>query len=149
MISNGAGTMVQAMDLMEDTGLALMPLAPETVARMKASYPPFYLAQNPVDVTGSANSADYDIGIQALMEDPNVDMVMPWFVFQDTALDEGIVEVLGAAHRRYDKPILCGAMGGPYTEKISRAIQEQGVPVYHTVREWVAAARALVPGAAV
>lgn len=47
------------------------------------------------------------------------------------------------------KPILCGAMGGPYTEQISRAIQEQGVPVYHTVREWVAAARALVPGAAV
>ena len=149
MISNGAGTMVQAMDLMEDTGLALMPLAPETVARMKASYPPFYLAQNPVDVTGSANSADYDIGIQALMEDPNVDMVMPWFVFQDTALDEEIVEVLGAAHRRYGKPILCGAMGGPYTEGISRAIQERGVPVFHTVREWVAAARALVPTAVV
>jgi acyl-CoA synthetase (NDP forming) len=100
MISNGAGTMVQAMDLMEDTGLALMPLAPETVARMKASYPPFYLSQNPVDVTGSANSADYDIGIQALMEDSDVDMVMPWFVFQDTALDEGIVEVLSAAHRQ-------------------------------------------------
>jgi 3-hydroxypropionyl-CoA synthetase (ADP-forming) len=149
MISNGAGTMVQAMDLMEGTGLALMDLAPETVERMKASFPPFYLAQNPVDVTGSANSADYDIGIQALMGDPNVDMVMPWFVFQDTALDEGIVEVLGAAHRRYDKPILCGAMGGPYTERISRAIQEQGVPVYHTVREWVAAARAMVPAAAV
>lgn len=145
MISNGAGTMVQAMDLMEGTHLTMPPLTPETVSRLKEVYPPFYLAQNPVDVTGSANSADYEVGIEALMEDPNVDIVMPWFVFQDTALDERIVEVLAKASEQYDKPILCGSMGGPYTDGISQTIQGRGVPMYHTVREWVAAAKGIAP----
>jgi 3-hydroxypropionyl-CoA synthetase (ADP-forming) len=143
MISNGAGTMVQAMDLFEECGLDMGPLAAESVARLEEVYPSYYLVQNPVDVTGSATSADYEIGIRTLLEDPNVDIVMPWFVFQDTPLDEGIVDVLGKLSEGYDKPILCGAMGGEYTQKISRAIEERDVPVYHSIREWVAAARGL------
>lgn len=143
MISNGAGTMVQAMDLLEEYGLEMGPLAVESVAKLETVYPPYYLVQNPIDVTGSATSADYEIGIRTLLEDSNVDIVMPWFVFQDTPLDEGIVDVLGKLSEGYDKPILCGAMGGEYTQRISRAIEQENVPVYHSIREWVAAARGL------
>ena len=142
MISNGAGTMVQAMDLMEEYGLEMRPLAPSTVEKLEKVYPPYYLVQNPVDVTGSATSEDYKNGIEALLQDDNVDIVMPWFVFQDTPLDEHIVEVLGQLHGAYDKPILVGAAGGPYTQRMSHAIEAKGVPVYPTVREWVAAAKA-------
>jgi 3-hydroxypropionyl-CoA synthetase (ADP-forming) len=145
MISNGAGTMVQAMDLLEEYGLEMEPLAVESVAKLETVYPPYYLVQNPVDVTGSATSADYEIGIRTLLEDSNVDIVMPWFVFQDTPLDEGIVEVLGKLSEGYDKPILCGAMGGEYTQRISPEIEERGVPVYHSIREWMAAARGVAP----
>lgn len=143
MISNGAGTMVQAMDLFEEYGLELMPLAAESVEKLQKVYPSFYLVQNPVDVTGSATSADYEIGIRVLLEDPNVDIVMPWFVFQDTPLDEGIVDALGRLSKAYRKPILCGAIGGEYTQRISQAIAERGVPVYNSVQEWVVAAHAL------
>ena len=34
-------------------------------------------------------------------------------------------------------------MGGPFTEKISKQIEEANVPVYHSVIEWVTAAGAL------
>ncbi len=147
MISNGAGTMVQAMDLIEGTGLSMMPLAEETVAKLRKVYPSFYLVQNPVDVTGSATSSDYEVGIRALLEDPNVDIVMPWFVFQDTPLDETIVDVLGRLNEEYDKPILCGGIGGPYTQAMTEAIHARGVPLYHSVREWVTAARSVAHGA--
>jgi 3-hydroxypropionyl-CoA synthetase (ADP-forming) len=143
MISNGAGTMVQAIDLMGAYGLQLADPTEETLATLEGLYPPFYLVQNPLDVTGSATSADYKNGIEGLLKDPHVDIVMPWFVFQDTPLEEDIVGVLGALSDAYDKPILCGAMGGPYTEKMSNAIRAVGVPVYGTVREWVAAASAV------
>jgi 3-hydroxypropionyl-CoA synthetase (ADP-forming) len=143
MISNGAGTMVQAIDLLEEYGLQLASIAPDTVAKLKEVYPPYYVVQNPVDVTGSASSEDYKHGIEALLQDPNVDVVMPWFVFQDTPLDEGIVDVLGQLHSTYHKPILCGGAGGPYTERMSRAVERVGVPVYATVREWMAAAKAV------
>lgn len=143
MISNGAGTMVQAIDLLEEYGLNMPDIAPETVERLKAVYPGYYVVQNPVDVTGSATSQDYRLGMEALLEDPNVDIIMPWFVFQDTPLDEEIIDVLGELSDRRVKPILCGAMGGPYTEWISKEIECRGVPVFGTVRQWLAAAHAL------
>ncbi len=143
MISNGAGTMVQGIDLLPEYGLALPDLAPETVAALRAAYPPFYLAQNPVDVTGSATTTDYAVGIQALLDDPNVDVVMPWFVFQDTPVGEDIADALGELNRKAKKPILVGATGGPFTARMSQAIEAQGVPVFHSVREWVAAAMGL------
>jgi 3-hydroxypropionyl-CoA synthetase (ADP-forming) len=78
------------------------------------------------------------------MQDPQVDIVMPWFVFQDTPLEEDIVQKLGRLSRTYDKPILAGAIGGgPFTLKMSQAIEAKGVPVFHSVREWIAAARGL------
>jgi 3-hydroxypropionyl-CoA synthetase (ADP-forming) len=146
MISNGAGAMVQGIDLLSSYGLELPELSAASLTRLAEVYPPFYLVQNPIDVTGSATSQDYAVGIETLMQDPCVDIIMPWFVFQDTPLDEAIIQELGRLSRAYDKPILAGAIGGPYTERISRAIEAEGVPVFHSVRDWVAAARGLCTG---
>lgn len=143
MISNGAGSMVQAIDLLEEYGLTMPTVSSQTIEKLAEFYPSYYVVQNPVDVTGSATSEDYRIGIEALVADPNIDVIMPWFVFQDTPLDEGIVEALAELSRISSKPILCGAMGGPYTDKMSQAIESRGVPFFKGVRQWLAAARAL------
>jgi 3-hydroxypropionyl-CoA synthetase (ADP-forming) len=144
MISNGAGTMVQGIDLLKAYDLEIPDLSPESVRKLADAYPSFYVVQNPIDVTGSATSTDYEVGIEACMQDPQVDIVMPWFVFQDTPLGEDIVQKLGRLTREYDKPILVGAIGGgPFTVRMSRAIEAEGVPVFHSVREWIAAARGL------
>ena len=118
-------------------------LCPDTLRHAPGCYPPYYIVQNPIDVTGSGSSADYENGIEALLWDPNIDIAMPWFVFQDTPLDEDIVERLGRLTREYDKPILVGAMGGPYTQRMAKAIEAEGVPVFQSVRDWIAAARGL------
>lgn len=143
MISNGAGTMVQAIDLLPEYDLEMIPLASPAVEKLREVYPPYFVVQNPVDVTGSATSTDYEVGIETLLDDPLVDIIMPWFVFQDTPLDEGIVQVLSDACQRRQKPIVCGAIGGPYTNRMSDLIEAEGVPVYHSVGEWMAAAKAL------
>ena len=142
LISNGAGAFVQAIDLLEAYGLELPQLSGDIAASLKAQYPTYYVVQNPIDVTGSATSGDYEKGIEALLQDPGTDIVMPWFVFQNSPLDEGIVEVLARLNNA-SKPIVCGAMGGPYTQKMSQAIEAHGVPVFHSVRDWVSAAYAL------
>ena len=105
---------------------------------MRASQRPSGLSE-----TGSATSEDYRVGIEALLAEPNIDIVMPWFVFQDTPLDESIVDILAVLSEASPKPILCGAMGGPYTERMGQAIEKRGVPLFYGVREWLAAARAL------
>lgn len=144
MISNGAGTMVQGIDLLKPYDLEMPELSPDSLRKLLEAYPPFYVVQNPIDVTGSATSTDYEVGIEVCMQDPGVDIVMPWFVFQDTPLGEDIVPKLGRLTRSYDKPILVGAIGGgSFTTEMSRAIEAEGVPVFHSVREWIAAARGL------
>ena len=83
MIGNGAGPMVQGLDRLAEHGLSLPRLREETVAGMRELYPPHFIVGNPLDVTGSATARDYAVGIRALLNDPHVDIVMPWFVFQD------------------------------------------------------------------
>jgi 3-hydroxypropionyl-CoA synthetase (ADP-forming) len=68
---------------------------------------------------------------------------MPWFVFQDDPLEETIIDVLAEFQKQKKKPILVGAMGGPFTQKVSDQIEDHNVPVYLSVTSWVSAAGSL------
>jgi 3-hydroxypropionyl-CoA synthetase (ADP-forming) len=143
MVTNGAGPIIAAIDHFERLGLQVAELSEDTKKSLKDHYPSTYVIGNPCDITGSANADDYQFAIQSFMDDPNIDIIMPWFVFQDDPLEETIVNVLASFQRQKKKPILVGAMGGPFTEKISERIEDTNVPVYHSVIEWVTAAGAL------
>ena len=145
MCSNGAGPMIGGIDHFERLGLELAKVSQKTLDDMKAHFPPTYVIGkgNPADVTGGANAEDYRYTIEKFYEDPNVDIVMPWFVFQDDPLEETIIDHLANFSKQQKKPLLVGGNGGPYTAKISALIEKQGVPVYDDLRDWVAAASAL------
>jgi len=143
MMSNGAGTMIQAIDLFPEYGLELAALSENTLTTLNEAYPPFYVVQNPLDLTGSAVTADYVVGIETLLDDPNTDLLMAWFVFPNSAMEEDVIEALADLNQRYDKPMVCGGFGGSYTVRMARAIEARRLPVYHRVREWVAAAMGL------
>jgi 3-hydroxypropionyl-CoA synthetase (ADP-forming) len=151
MVTNGAGPIIAAIDQFERLGLQVAELAEHSKKSLKDHYPPTYVIQsgNPCDITGSANADDYRFAIQTYMDDPNVDIIMPWFVFQDDPLEETIVDVLASFQKQKKKPILVGAMGGPYTKKISQRIEDANVPVYLSVTEWVTAAGAMAKWARV
>ena len=146
LVSNGAGPMIGAIDHFERLGLQVAKVSESTLAEMKAHYPPTYVlgTGNPVDVTGGANADDYRYTIQKFMDDPNVDIIMPWFVFQDDPLEETIIDYLGEFSRQQKKPILVGGKGGPYTQRVSALIENHKVPVYDDIRTWVAAAASMV-----
>ncbi|HEY9385837.1 MAG TPA: acetate--CoA ligase family protein [Nitrososphaeraceae archaeon] len=143
MITNGAGPIIAAIDQFERLGLQLAEISEKTLTDLKNHYPSTYVVGNPCDITGSATADDYRFAIQAFMDDPNVDIIMPWFVFQDDPLEETIVDVLENFQKRREKPILAGAMGGPFTEKISTRIEDVNIPMYHSVNTWVTAAGTL------
>jgi 3-hydroxypropionyl-CoA synthetase (ADP-forming) len=149
MVTNGAGPIIAAIDEFERLGLQVAELDEKTKKSLKNHYPPTYIIGNPCDITGSANADDYRFAIQSFMDDPNVDIIMPWFVFQDDPLEETIVNILASFQKQKKKPILIGAMGGPFTQNISEQIEDTNVPVYHSVTEWVTAAGALAKWARV
>jgi len=143
MVTNGAGPIIAAIDNFERLNLELAQLSDQTIKSFKEHYPATYVIGNPCDVTGSASADDYRFAIQAFLDDPNVDIVMPWFVFQDDPLEEKIVDILGDLQKKKKKPILVGAMGGPFTEKISKKIEAFNIPVYESVITWITAASSL------
>ena len=143
MVTNGAGPIIAAIDQFEKLGLEVADLSEQSVSTFKSHYPPTYVIGNPCDVTGSANAADYKFAIQTFMDDPNVDIVMPWFVFQDDPLEENIVEILSDFNKQRKKPILVGALGGPFTQKMATRLEENEVPVYQSVNTWATAAGSL------
>lgn len=144
MVTNGAGPCVMAADSIVERGMKMAELSQETLDLLKRELPPYCVPGNPVDLTGSATSKDYDVAIRLLMEEERVDIVMPFFVFQDTPLDEGIIEVMLRIKEEYpEKPIICGASGANYTRKKTKELEEIGIPVYPTPERAVSAAYAL------
>lgn len=145
MTSNGAGPMIGGIDQLERLGLTIGKLSPELLKKMKERFPPTVPIHNgnPADVGGGANADDYRFVIQQFLDEKNIDIAMPWFVFQDDPLEETIVEYLAELSKKKQKPILAGGNGGPYTEKMTKLIEANNVPVYSDLRTWVTAASAL------
>ena len=146
MTSNGAGPIVASIDYFEKTKLLTPSLSLPTVKKINNHFPPSYIISkmgNPLDITGGATADDYKFVIQQFYDEKNIDIIMPWFVFQDNPLNKKIINYLADFSKKHKKPILVGCNGGPYTQKISRLIEEHNIPVYHDCRTWVEAAYAL------
>jgi len=145
LTSNGAGPMIGGIDHLERLGLTIGKLSPELLKKMKARFPPTVPIHNgnPADVGGGATADDYRFVIQQFYDEKNIDIAMPWFVFQDDPLEETIVGHLHDFSKKNEKPILVGCNGGPYTEKMIKLIENHNIPVYQDLRTWVAAASAL------
>ena len=144
--SNGAGPMVATIDNFERAGLSIGNISSQILKRMHKRFPPTYVIGekgNPMDITGGANDEDYRFIIQQFYDEKNVDIVMSWFVFQDEPLGEAIIDYLDGFSKKHTKPLLIACNGGPYTQKISKLIEERKIPVYDDIRTWVAAALAL------
>ncbi|HJJ22980.1 MAG TPA: acetate--CoA ligase family protein [Nitrosopumilus sp.] len=145
MTSNGAGPMIGGIDHLERLGLTIGKLSPQLLKKMKARFPPTVPIHNgnPADVGGGATADDYRFVIQQFYDEKNIDIAMPWFVFQDDPLEEIIVGYLDDFSKKKKKPLVVGCNGGPYTEKMIKLVEKHNIPVYQDLRTWVAAASAL------
>jgi hypothetical protein len=103
---------------------------------MKTHYPPTYVIENdnPTDVIGGAGTDDYRYAIKRFTDDPHIDIIMPWFVFQDEPLEEKIIYYLGEFSEQGRKPLLVGENGGPYTNKFRGSSRNTMFP-YTTTSE--------------
>lgn len=144
LVSNGAGPVVNALDLFGKKDLALATLSEASFKSMRDHFSFFYIVSNPVDITGSATSDDYDYVMTQLLNDDGVDIIMPFFVFQNTPLDEAIVEKMAAHNALRKKPIICCCTEGAYSAKMKEKLLQKGIPVFTHINEWVVAAYAVM-----
>ncbi len=141
MVTNGAGPCVAALDALEGTPLEPAGFSDETISNLKGKLPPFCIFANPLDITGSADAEMYKTSLTELAKDDNVDILMPFYVFQDGPIANSVDEMIDFLGKiaEDDKPVLSVAGGGEFTRTQQRRMQGVGVPVVQTATRMISA----------
>lgn len=140
MVTNGAGPCVVAVDWIERLRtLSVAELTKRTQGILSKNLPKGCTISNPVDLTGSAVAHDFHVALEALAQDPEVNILIPTFVFQDGMLLQTISELHETLPRlgNWGKTVVACAAGGEYTRTQQLAMQEKGIPVIETPRRVV------------
>ncbi|MGM0427966.1 MAG: acetate--CoA ligase family protein [Thermodesulfobacteriota bacterium] len=136
----GAGGIVSA-DFMEDTGLTLAPLSPETLDTLKTVYPPWMPPANPLDLWPAMERHGplkaVAVALQAVCTDPNVDGVL-LHSFVGAIMSSGDLEQAATAIQPAGKPVFCWLMGAKgEIHKFKDVARAHGIPVYRELRRAV------------
>jgi len=138
MVTNGAGPCVLTADWIGRSPVVrLGHLSYETRKRIEEKLPDFVNVDNPVDLTGSAVPEWYDMALEEMENDDDVDVIIAALTLQDEGLSGSWEKLPGILSGR-KKPILALAAGGPFTEKVSLELQRAGIPVIPFPRRVVA-----------
>ena len=75
------------------------------------------------------------------MGDSNIDILLPFFVFQDAPLASTIGHLHEAMNdvKKYRKTLIGCAAGGPFTKEQGRRFQENNIPLIPTANRVISA----------
>jgi acetyl coenzyme A synthetase (ADP forming)-like protein len=105
VLTNAGGLGILCADACESAGLALAPLAAETVASLRELLPAEASLSNPIDMLGSAVGVTYERVLPVVLADPGVDAVIVLFVPPVVA---GADEVAAAIVRAVEPDAVAG-----------------------------------------
>jgi len=140
IVTNGGGVGVMATDASEKYGVKMFDDAEELKRIYGPVTPDFGSTKNPIDLTGQASSANYQLALNASLENPKIDSVIG--LYCETALFdvENLPKVIKAATAKsveVGKPIVFSLLGGERVERCIGELRSDNVPVFADVYEAV------------
>lgn len=144
IVTNAGGFGVLTTDQLEKQGFELTNLSNETIEFLKPQMPDEVIVSNPMDLTGSADTARYKLALNKVMEDPNVDLVILIILLSLSFVESDIIDVIHAARVNYRKPIVVCTIGGQFTQMMVRMMEENEIPTFPDPRRTIAAVKALI-----
>jgi acetyl coenzyme A synthetase (ADP forming)-like protein len=112
VITNAGGPGIMAADAIEQQSLTFAKLTDKTIKKLSSKLPPAANLYNPVDVLGDALADRYEFALDAVLDDPNVDIVLvlltPQAMTEPAATAEAIVSL---SRRKPIKPIITCFLG--------------------------------------
>jgi acetyl coenzyme A synthetase (ADP forming)-like protein len=142
IVTNGGGAGVVATDAIYSNSLELAQLSEETVSVLKQKLPNYVNVRNPLDIAGDADAKRFEVAIEAMLNEKNVDMLMLILLFQTPGADSSIISSL-AKYKDAEKPIIVTTMGGAFTRLHKSIIEANGIPVYMSPNSAARALKAL------
>jgi acetyltransferase len=144
LVTNGGGAGVMAADAAAHAGVALAPLAADTLAALNGHLPPHWSRANPVDIIGDAPADRYVQTLKALLAAPDGGTVLfmhaPTAIVPSADIAQALLPVVQAAPGR----VLSCWLGDAAVRGARQAFQAAGVPCYDTPEDAVKAFSRLV-----
>jgi acyl-CoA synthetase (NDP forming) len=142
VVTNGGGMAVAAADQAGREGF-IMPRVPESAReRLKQSFPPFFVMNNPIDITGSGRDQDYYTALTEAL--PHYDAAVVIVLMGATTVTESVTELISRACHEAKKPVTCCMLQGlGYTREAMSVLLKLGIPVYPSPERAVRALSAL------
>ena len=114
-------------------------MSEKSINNLKRNLPPFFGIHNPIDVTGSGRAEHYKISLEILAKDEKIDILLPFFTFQDAPIADTIEELHKTMRtvQKFGKTLLAVAAGSEFTRLQGRRFQEHLIPLIPTAKRVV------------
>jgi len=144
VITNAGGPGIMAADAIEQQGLTFAKLTKETIEKLSAKLPPATNVYNPIDVLGDALADRYEFALDAVLDDPNVDIILmlltPQAMTEPAATAEAIVRI---TQEKPTKPVLTCFLGAEKVEEGVRILRRGNIPQIDAAEGAVATAKVM------
>ena len=131
VITNTGGIGIMAVDALEERGLKVPELDDETKKYLSENLAAGAAVNNPVDLTGNSTAEHYRIAINKVASLDYIHSLVICLEFQVPQLDFNVLDYIYYS-KELGKPIVTITVGGGLTERISRIIENNGIPSYTT-----------------
>jgi acetyl coenzyme A synthetase (ADP forming)-like protein len=147
ILTNAGGVGIMATDACVRNGLEIGQLTDKTRAEMMKHLPATASTANPVDIIGDADAKRYEVALKLLIEDENVDGIIPIWTPTLMAESAEIAGIIAEVGKTSEKPILaCIQTMGPSAD-IRRALLADKIPWYQFPENAARAMAAMVESA--
>jgi acetyltransferase len=130
VVTNAGGPGVMAADAIEHLGLGHAELTRESREAIRSVLPAAASTGNPIDVLGDADAHRYQVVLDVVCNDANVDAVIVMLTPQRVTEPERTAQVVSYAAREQAKPIVAVFMGGGSVGSARTLLDDARVPVY-------------------
>jgi acyl-CoA synthetase (NDP forming) len=150
IITDAGGPGIMAVDECELKGLTVDRFSDKTVERFEklkneGKLPRFATNLNPVDITGSGTSEMFELAVEILFQDPEIQGIVLLGLHHLPELQEDYIDKVAEVASKYDKPIVACDIGE--TEMALRTrlrFDKLGIPAYSSPEDAARAMNALV-----
>jgi len=130
LLTNAGGPAALSADALDEFGMKMADLTPQTQDRLRAVTPRGALVGNPVDMLGGPQAEMYTKTLRVLLQDPGVDMILALFVPQAITPVDDVAAAIVLGAKDAPKPVAACLVGGHSIANAVRRLHAGGVPVY-------------------
>lgn len=124
--------------------LQMAQISETTKTRIRRETFDFASVKNPIDITASADDRMFIASLDAMLDDPGVDIIICNAFFAPPGITDNLVPLISQRSEITTKPILVFTNYGPYTDLHLKRFFEAGIPGFPSVNRVIRAARFLV-----